>query len=99
MLFRSRAALAAAGKGSLMDRIKNALTYIAANTQLDEVALDAARSFVLVSISVAMGLGIPLLQFDGPNWSVVLSAGLASALQVIVKFLDPDNSAYGITRK
>lgn len=95
----SKAALAAAGKGSTMSKIKNALAYIASNTQLDEMLLDATRSFVLVSISVALGLGIPLLQIDGPNWSVVLSAGLASALQVIVKFLDPDNSAYGITRK
>jgi hypothetical protein len=95
----SKAALAAAGKGSTMSKIKNALAYIANNTQLDEMLLDATRSFVLVSISVALGLGIPLLQIDGPNWSVVLSAGLASALQVIVKFLDPDNSAYGITKK
>ena len=92
-------AIAAAGKGSLMSRITNALSYIAANTQLDEMLLDAARCFVLVSISVAMGLGIPLLNIDGPSWGIVLSAGLASALQVIVKFLDPDNSAYGITRK
>jgi hypothetical protein len=92
-------AIAAAGKGLLMSRITNALSYIAANTQLDEMLLDAARCFVLVSISVAVGLGIPLLQIDGPSWGIVISAGLASALQVIVKFLDPDNSAYGITRK
>jgi hypothetical protein len=29
----------------------------------------------------------------------VLSAGLASGLQVLIKFLDPKNSAFGIKEK
>jgi len=93
------AAAAATGKETGMNRIWASIKYVAANTQIDEMLLDAARTFLTVTISVAIGLGVPLLQVDGPNWAVCASAGLASALGVIVKFLDPQNQAYGIKRK
>jgi len=93
------AAVAATGKETGMTRLVAALKYVATNTQIDEMLLDAVRTFLTVTISVAIGLGVPLLQVDGPNWAVCASAGLASALGVIVKFLDPQNQAYGIKRK
>jgi len=66
-------------------------------TSVDEAILDAARSFITVSISVALGLGIPILDISGGDFRVIISAGLASGLQVLVKWLDPKNSAYGVT--
>lgn len=75
------------------------LRYVAQNSKIDEMLLDATRTFLTVSISVALGLGIPLLDVSGGDFRLVVSAGLASALQVIVKALDPSNSDYGITRK
>lgn len=66
-------------------------------TSIDEAVLDAARSFITVSISVALGLGIPILDISGGDFRVIISAGLASGLQVLVKWLDPKNSAYGVS--
>lgn len=67
-------------------------------SKIDEMILDAVRTFLTVSISVALGLGIPLLDITGGDFRTVLSAGLASGLAVIVKALDPSQSDYGIGR-
>ncbi len=68
-------------------------------SKIDEMLLDAVRTFLTVSISVALGLGIPLLDITGGDFRTVLSAGLASGLAVIVKALDPSQSDYGIGGK
>jgi hypothetical protein len=68
-------------------------------SKLDEMLLDAVRTFLTVSISVALGLGIPLLDISGGDFRTVLSAGLASGLAVVVKALDPSQSDYGIGGK
>ena len=68
-------------------------------SKLDEILLDAIRTFLTVSISVALGLGIPLLDITGGDFRTLLSAGLASGLAVIVKALDPSQSDYGIGGK
>ena len=69
------------------------------NTGLDEAIVEFLRTFITVSISVALGLGIPLLDITGGDFRTVLSAGLASGLQVLVKYLDPKNTAFGIKEK
>lgn len=93
------AAAAATGKEKGMNRIWAGLKYIAANTQIDEIALDFVKTFLTVSISVALGLGIPLLDIQGGDFRTIVSAGLASGLGIVVKALDRDNSAYGLTKK
>jgi len=92
------AAAAATGKEQGMNRIWAGLKYIAANTQIDEIALDFVKTFLTVSISVALGLGIPLLDIQGGDFRTIVSAGLASGLGIVVKALDRDNSAYGLKR-
>jgi hypothetical protein len=42
-------------------------------------------------------LGIPLLDITGGDFRVILSAGLASGLQVLQTYLDPSNSRYGLS--
>ena len=93
------AAAAATGKEKGMNRIFAGLKYVAANTQIDEIALDFVKTFLTVSISVALGLGIPLLDIQGGDFRTIVSAGLASGLGIVVKALDRDNSAYGLTKK
>jgi hypothetical protein len=93
------AAAAATGKEKGMNRIFAGLKYIAANTQIDEIALDFVKTFLTVSISVALGLGIPLLDIQGGDFRTIVSAGLASGLGIVVKALDRDNSAYGLTKR
>lgn len=101
-----RALNAASGAAAAASKVKGApakmltfLKYIKDNTGIDEAAYDFMRSFLLVSISCALGLGVPLLQIDGPNMQLVLSSGLASGLQVLVKYLDPQQTAYGLKAK
>jgi hypothetical protein len=79
--------------------IKAGIRWIIDNTGVDEALIEFFRTFVTVSISVALGLGIPLLDISGGDFRTVLSAGLASGLQVLIKFLDPKNSAFGIKEK
>jgi hypothetical protein len=92
------AAAAATGKEKGMSRIWSGIKYVAANTQIDEIALDFVRTFLTVSISVALGLGIPLLDIQGGDFRTIISAGLASGLGIVVKALDRDNGAYGLKR-
>jgi hypothetical protein len=79
--------------------IKAGIRWIIENTGVDEALIEFFRTFVTVSISVALGLGIPLLDISGGDFRTVLSAGLASGLQVLIKFLDPKNTAFGIKEK
>lgn len=101
-----RALNAASGAAAAASKVKGApakmltfLKYIKDNTGIDEALIEFVRTFVTVSISVALGLGIPLLDISGGDFRTVLSAGLASGLQVLVKYLDPKNSAFGIKEK
>ena len=90
-------AVQAAGKErTTMAKVSAFLKYVKDNTGIDEALIEFVRTFVTVSISVALGLGIPLLDISGGDFRTVLSAGLASGLQVLVKFLDPKQSAFGI---
>ena len=82
-------------KGKEMSKFQKILD----GSKLDEMILDAVRTFLTVSISVALGLGIPLLDITGGDFRTVLSAGLASGLAVLVKALDPSQSDYGIGGK
>jgi len=69
------------------------------STKIDEAVIDFVRTFLSVSIAVALGLGIPILSIDGDGYKAVVSAGLASGLQVIMTYLDPSNDRYGLTKK
>jgi len=79
--------------------IKAGIRWVIDNTGVDEALIEFGRTFITVSISVALGLGIPLLDITGGDFRTELSAGLASRLQVLIKFLDPKNSAFGIKEK
>lgn len=79
--------------------LKAWLRDIKENTGIDEALVEFLRTFVTVSISVALGLGIPLLDISGGDFRTIISAGLASGLQILVKYLDPKHTAFGIKEK
>lgn len=93
------AAEAAKKEKTTVGKIGAWFKYIADNSKIDEMLLDAVRTFLTVSISVALGLGIPLLDINGGDFRTIVSAGLASALQIVVKALDPNSTEYGIQKK
>lgn len=79
--------------------IKAGIRWVIDNTGFDEALIEFVRTFITVSISVALGLGIPLLDISGGDFRTIISAGLASGLQILIKFLDPKNTAFGIKEK
>ena len=93
------AAAAATRKEKGMNRILASIKYVAASTQIFEIGLDFVKTFLTVSISVALGLGIPLLDIQGGDFRTIVSAGLASGLGIVVKALDRDTTTYGLTKK
>jgi len=76
--------------------IVNGLKWIANNTGIDEMLLEAGRAFLATSIAVALGLGIPLLDISGGDFRMILSAGLAACLQVVVRALNPEDAKFGV---
>ena len=79
--------------------IKAGIRWVIDNTGVDEALIEFFRTFITVSISVALGLGIPLLDISGGDFRTIISAGLASGLQILIKFLDPKNTQFGIKEK
>jgi hypothetical protein len=101
-----RALNAASGAAAAAAKVKGApakmiafLKYFNESTGIVSALTEFVRTFVTVSISVALGLGIPLLDISGGDFRTVLSAGLASGLGVLVKWLDPKQSDFGIKQK
>lgn len=76
--------------------IKSSILWIINNTGIDEMLLEAARAFLATSIAVALGLGVPLLDISGGDFRMVMSAGLAACLQVIVRALNPEDAKFGV---
>jgi hypothetical protein len=79
-----------------MASLINGIKWIANNTGIDEMLLEAGRAFLATSIAVALGLGIPLLDISGGDFRMVLSAGLAACLQVVVRALNPEDAKFGV---
>jgi hypothetical protein len=79
-----------------MSAIKDGILWIINNTGIDEMLLEAGRAFLATSIAVALGLGIPLLDISGGDFRMILSAGLAACLQVVVRALNPEDAKFGV---
>jgi hypothetical protein len=79
-----------------MASLINGIKWIAANTGIDEMLLEAGRAFLATSIAVALGLGIPLLDISGGDFRMIMSAGLAACLQVVVRALNPEDAKFGV---
>lgn len=95
----SGALSATSAQRGIMAKIIAALKHIAKTTQVDELLTDGIRTFATVTLSTALALGVPLLEVDGPNWKLAISAGLSSAAVIIIKALDPKFTGYGVTGK
>ena len=95
----SGALSATSAQRGVMAKIIAALKHIGKTTQVDELLTDGIRTFVTVTLSTALALGVPLLEVDGPNWKLAISAGLSSAVVILIKALDPKFSGYGVKEK
>ncbi len=88
----------AKGGRGFWGKLGGALSAVAAKTAIDDALIDAARSAITVAISVMLATGAPLLDLSTGDLRTVASAALAAGLQTLIKFIDPDNKAYGVTK-
>lgn len=95
----TQAADAAGKETGMMRKITAAFSWIITHTKLDDALVDALRSGLLVAISVSLSMGIPLMDLGAQDFRVIGSAALAAILQTIVRFIDPDMKAFGLTKK
>ena len=72
------------------------IKWMIANTGIDEAILECLRVGVSTALAVALGLGIPILDFAAGDFRVIASAGLAAMLQVLVRALNPDDPKFGV---
>jgi hypothetical protein len=101
-----RALTAATGAAAAASNVKGApakmmafIRYIKDNTGIDEALLEAARVFIATAIAVALATGAPLLDMTGDDMRTVMSGGLSACLNVIVRYLNPSDSAFGVKPK
>lgn len=90
---------AAAKEHGVRNKIGAALAWVRDNTGLDEALLEATRVFLATSIAVALATGAPLLDMTGADLRTVVSGGLAAALNVLVRFLQPTDTQFGVGTK
>lgn len=90
---------AAAKEHSVGDKIRAALVWARDHTGIDEALLEATRVFLTTSIAVALATGAPLLDMTGGDFRTVVSGGLAAALNVLVRFLQPTDTQFGVGTK
>jgi len=101
-----RALTAATDAAAAASKVKGApakmmafIRYIKDNTGIDEALLEAARVFIATAIAVALATGAPLLDMTGDDMRTVVSGGLSACLNVIVRYLNPSDSAFGVKPK
>ena len=95
----SGAAAAAAKVKGVPAKMLTFLKYIKDNPGIDDALLEAMRVFLATSIAVALATGAPLLDMTGADLRTVVSGGLAAALNVLVRFLNPSDGAFGVKAK
>jgi hypothetical protein len=81
-----------------MSRIVGVIKAIKDSTGLDEALLEAARVFLSTCIAMMLATGSPLLDMSSGDFKVVISGGLAAALNVVVRFLNPNDSQFGVKK-
>lgn len=93
------AAAAAANAKGLEPKMLAALRWIRNNTGIDEALLEAARVFIATCIAMMLATGAPLLDMQAGDFKIVISGGLAAALNVVVRFLNPNDTQFGVQKK
>ena len=82
-----------------MNRVFGIIKAIKDNTGLDEAILEASRVFLSTCIAMMLATGSPLLDMSTGDFKVVVSGGLAAALNVVVRFLNPNDTQFGVKTK
>ena len=65
---------------------------------LKSAAWDAIRAAISTSIAVFLGLGVSIFDLNGDGAKAIAASAIAAGLLVLQKWLDEDNTKYGLKR-
>lgn len=63
-----------------------------------EMLWTAVRTFLVTAIGQVLAFGSSVFDLSAGDWKGVAASGIAAALMVIVQFLNPGNTKYGIQK-
>ena len=90
------AAKASNGKKGFRSKVGASLTWLIANTGIDEMVIEALRTGIGVALSLLLATGSQLTKLDADQADMILAGAIAACLQVIVRALNPDDPKFGV---
>ena len=90
------AAKASSGKKGFRAKIGASISWIIANTGIDEMLIDAARAALGTALALLLATGSQLTKLDADQADMILAGTIAACLQVLVRALNVDDPKYGV---
>jgi hypothetical protein len=90
------AAKASNGKKGFRAKASASIGWIIANTGIDEMVIEAARTGIGTGLAIALASGSQITKLDADQADMIFAGAIAACLQVIVRALNPDDPKFGV---
>jgi len=90
------AAKASNGKKGFRAKVGASVGWIIANTGIDEMVIEAARTGIGTGLAIALASGSQITKLDADQADMIFAGAIAACLQVIVRALNPDDPKFGV---
>ena len=90
------AAKASNGKKGFRAKASASIGWIIANTGIDEMLIEAARTGIGTGLAIALASGSQITKLDADQADMIFAGAIAACLQVIVRALNPDDPKFGV---
>ena len=90
------AAKASKGKRGFRAKAAASIGWIIANTGIDEMLIEAARTGIGTGLAIALASGSQITKLDADQADMIVAGAIAACLQVIVRALNPDDPKFGV---
>jgi hypothetical protein len=90
------AAKASNGKKGFRAKTIASISWLIANTGIDEMVVDALRTGLGTALALLLATGSQLTKLDADQADMILAGAIAACLQVLVRALNADDPKYGI---
>jgi hypothetical protein len=90
------AAKASNGKKGIRAKMSASISWIIANTGIDEMIIEALRTGIGTGLAIALASGSQITKLDADQADMIFAGAIAACLQVIVRALNPDDPKFGV---
>jgi hypothetical protein len=90
------AAKASNGKKGFRAKVSASVSWIIANTGIDEMLIEALRTGIGTALALLLATGSQLTNLDADQADMIFAGAIAACLQVIVRALNPDDPKFGV---